>query len=55
MVATGINKETRCFDVASGPFKCHCGALWPHDALMKSFNTQKRKQTKKTERVDKAY
>jgi len=52
MAATRINKESVHFDVTSGPFKCHFGALmWPCGTLKNSFRTSK----KKKKRVNKAY
>jgi len=43
------------FELASGTFKCHFGALlWPH-SLYFDENKTKQNKFKKTERVDKAY
>jgi len=45
MMATGINKEGCHFDVASGPFKYHFGALmWLCSTLKKSSPKKNKKQ-----------
>ena len=52
MVATGITRRARHFDVASGPFKCHFSALMWLRGTLKNPLGLKKQTTTTTKKVD---